>query len=252
MSYPDYRGPDGRTRVRSPVQFGEFMRDEHVRKRYWARSSVGWQRVSKAQPNPAHRALAELESGGVISGMITQNVDGLHQAAGSDRVIELHGSLAQVVCMSCGYKVSRESLQRRIVAENPEWMSGSSSSGAAAAKSAPDGDADVADRAIEGFRPPSCTVCGGILKPDVVFFGESVPKDRVDGGWRLLAESDVLLVVGSSLAVYSGRRFPYHAAKNDMPIAIVNMGPTRADDVAAAKVEGRLGVVLPQIAEALL
>ena len=189
----------------------------------------------------------------MVAGVITQNVDGLHHAAGSRRVVELHGSLAQACCLTCGLRVSRASLQQWMLEENSEWVHRlSSRSNGDEAEAAPDGDADLAPDAYATFVPPDCSACGGILKPDVVFFGETVPRARVDEAWRLLDEGDVLLVVGSSLTVYSGRRFIYRAVERGMPIAIANLGPTRADDVAAVKVEGRLGEIMPQVADALL
>ncbi len=258
---PDYRGPEGRLRVRNPVQYGEFVRSEANRRRYWARSTVGWQRVAGARPNPTHVGLAELEACGVVSGVITQNVDGLHHAAGSARVVELHGSLAHVVCLECGDRTTRNEMQERLLAANEEWLAAVPVRGAAAgtgrgreggpvAEPAPDGDAELPDDAYDSFAVPACA-CGGVLKPDVVFFGENVPKDRVASCWRMMDDSDVLLVAGSSLTVYSGRRFVYGAAERALPIGVVNLGPTRADDYAIAKVDGRLGEDVPRLVEAL-
>ena len=258
---PDYRGPEGRLRVRNPVQYGEFVRSEANRRRYWARSTVGWQRVAGARPNPTHVGLAELEACGVVSGVITQNVDGLHHAAGSARVVELHGSLAHVVCLECGDRTTRNEMQERLLAANEEWLAAVPVRGAAAgtgrgreggpvAAPAPDGAAELPDDAYDSFAVPACA-CGGVLKPDVVFFGENVPKDRVASCWRMMDDSDVLLVAGSSLTVYSGRRFVYGAAERALPIGVVNLGPTRADDYAIAKVDGRLGEVVPRLVEAL-
>ncbi|MEJ2679585.1 MAG: NAD-dependent protein deacetylase [Gemmatimonadota bacterium] len=249
---PDYRGPNGSLRKRPPIQYGEFVRRSDARLRYWARSAVGWQRFSGARPNPAHGALARLEDGGVVRGVITQNVDGLHQAAGSRRVVELHGSLAFVRCLECGRRETRAGLQDRLHALNGGWFERMARGGAGGVKTAPDGDAELPEDALEGFRVPVCCGCGGMLKPDVVLFGENVPAATVDDAWRLFDEGDVLLVVGSSLTVYSGRRFIYRAEQRGMPIGINNVGPTRADAVAAAKVEGRLGMVLPRLAERLL
>lgn len=205
--------------------------------------------MSKAQPNAAHTALAELEGAGLLRGVITQNVDGLHHAAGSRRVIELHGSLAAVCCLGCEERVSRDSHQERLLSENPGWLDGI---GERKAESAPDGDAEIPDRSIESFSVPDCHACGGVLKPDVVFFGENVPKSRVDAAWALFDEGDVLLVVGSTLTVFSGRRFVYRATKRGVPIGVVNLGPTRADEFAAAKVEGRLGLVMPRLVQQLI
>jgi NAD-dependent SIR2 family protein deacetylase len=245
---PDYRGPETIQQARKPVQYQEFVRSEAARVRYWARSSVGWMRVSGARPNAAHHALARLEDGGVVRGIITQNVDGLHHAAGSRRVVELHGSLASVRCLQCGTVIGRGDFQERLRGVNAEWMELLGGEVVAA----PDGDADLPASALESFRVPACEVCGGILKPDVVFFGENVPAERVQEAWSLFEEADVLLVAGSSLTVYSGRRFIYRAEKDGIPTAIINIGPTRADDMAAAKVEGRLGDVLPALADELL
>jgi NAD-dependent SIR2 family protein deacetylase len=243
---PDYRGPEGSLRARKPVQYQEFVRSESARARYWARSSVGWPRFTSARPNDAHRALAELEDAGVVRGIITQNVDGLHQAAGSRRVVELHGSLAAVRCLDCGESTSRGAFQRRLLELNEGWAGT-----LGAVESAPDGDAELPAAAVERFGVPACEVCGGVMKPDVVFFGENVPAATVDDAWRLFGEGEVLLVVGSSLAVYSGRRFIYRAQQEGIPIAVVNLGPTRADEMAAVKVEGRLGRILPHLAEVL-
>ncbi|MEJ2215474.1 MAG: NAD-dependent protein deacetylase [Gemmatimonadota bacterium] len=250
---PDYRGPNGSLRKRTPIQYGAFVRLPEARLRYWARSAIGWQRFSTARPNRAHEALARLEDGGVVRGVITQNVDGLHQAAGSRRVVELHGSLAFVRCLQCGRRGSRAGLQERLLALNGDWFDRlTRQSAEQAVRAAPDGDAELPGDALEGFRVPVCDACGGLLKPDVVFFGENVPAPTVDAAWRLFDEADVLLVVGSSLTVYSGRRFIYRAEKRGVPIGIVNVGPTRADALATAKVEARAGVVLPQLAERLL
>ncbi len=245
---PDYRGPETSGRTRTPVQYQEFVRSEAARVRYWARSTVGWTRISGARPNAAHHALARLEEGGVVRGIITQNVDGLHHAAGSRRVVELHGSLSAVRCLQCGTVVARGEFQERLRAMNAEWMELLRGEIVAA----PDGDAELPASALESFYVPACEVCGGVLKPDVVFFGENVPAERVQDAWSLYEEADVLLVAGSSLTVYSGRRFIYRAEKDRIPIAIINIGPTRADEMAAARVEGRLGDVLPAVADALL
>ena len=249
---PDYRGPEGRMHERMPVQYGDFVRSEAVRRRYWARSTIGWSRMSGAEPNAAHVGLARLEAAGLVAGVITQNVDGLHHAGGSRRVVELHGSLAMVGCLDCGARMEREALQARMLDANVAWVERvRRPSGASGPTPAPDGDAELPDDVYASFVTPTCDACGGMLKPDVVFFGENVPKARVDEGWRLLDEGEVLLVAGSSLTVYSGRRFIYRAVERPMPIGVVNLGPTRADDVAAVKVEGRLGEVVPRLVEAL-
>ncbi|CAN5803851.1 NAD-dependent protein deacetylase [soil metagenome] len=250
---PDYRGPESRLLPRKPIQYQEFIGSEPARVRYWARSTVGWSRVADARPNAGHVALAQLEAGGVAEGIITQNVDGLHQAAGSRRVVELHGSLAWVRCLACGAAGRRGEYQERLLALNAGWAERlREPTGRADVEMAPDGDAELVLWPLDSFRVPACPTCGGIVKPDVVFFGENVPPQRVQEAWRLFEEADVLLVVGSSLTVYSGRRFIYRAQQDGIPIGIVNLGPTRADELAAAKVEGRLGTVLPRLADALL
>jgi NAD-dependent SIR2 family protein deacetylase len=249
---PDYRGPEGSLRTGSPMQYQEFVRSEASRVRYWARSTVGWMRFSAARPNAAHHALAELEDAGIVRGIITQNVDGLHHAAGSRRVVELHGSLAAVRCLACGRCDGRADFQERMLAMNAEWADRLfRRAPEGRVEQAPDGDAELPQWAMESFRVPACEGCGGVMKPDVVFFGENVPAATVEDAWRLFGEGGVLLVAGSSLHVYSGRRFIYRAQENGIPIAIVNLGPTRADEMAAAKVEGRLGTILPQLAAAL-
>jgi NAD-dependent SIR2 family protein deacetylase len=269
---PDYRGPGSRRTPVRPIMFQEFVRSADTRARYWARSAVGWRRVADARPNPAHVALATLEAPGPLAGVITQNVDGLHARAGSRRVVELHGSLATVRCLGCGGEESRDSVQERMLALNPAWAEhvralesardvsaetpgAASSAGAAtpgaAPASNPDGDVDLADELTHGFRVPDCEACGGVLKPDVVFFGENVPAAVVEAAWDLYAEGEALLVLGSSLTVYSGRRFVDRAARDGRPVAVVNLGPTRADDRAAVRLEGRVGDVLPRLARRL-
>lgn len=249
---PDYRSPESANRNRKPMQYQEFVRSEAGRARYWARSAIGWPRMAAARPNAAHSALAQLEARGIVPGIITQNVDGLHHAAGSRRVVELHGSLAWVRCLSCERSESRSDFQAQLFALNPgwaEWLNGAlerENSGMA-----PDGDADVPSWAVENFRVPECAACGGVMKPDVVFFGENVPRARVDAAWQLFEQGEVLLVVGSSLTVYSGRRFVDRASSEGKPIAVINVGPTRADEVAAVKVEAPLGQLLPKIVELL-
>ena len=250
---PDYRGPESIRQARKPIQYQEFVRSEASRVRYWARSAVGWTRIANARPNAGHRALAQMETGGIVRGIITQNVDGLHHAAGSQRVVELHGSLASVRCLDCGQVVRRDAFQEQLRMLNADWTA--RLNGAKLdepVEAAPDGDAELPAWAMESFRVPACDVCSGVMKPDVVFFGENVPPERVEEAWQLFEEADVLLVVGSSLTVYSGRRFIYRAQKDGIPIGIVNIGPTRADEMAEAKVEGHLGLVLPRLAESLL
>lgn len=249
---PDYRGPDSARRRRTPIQYQDFVRSEEARVRYWARSAIGWPRMAASRPNPAHYALARLEEAGAVRGIITQNVDGLHHAAGGRRVVELHGSLALVRCLGCAWSLPRREYQDRLLALNAAWAGRlARASRRSDLGAAPDGDADLPVQALQGFRVPGCGSCAGIMKPDVVFFGENVPPRRVERAWRLFGEAEVLLVVGSSLAVYSGRRFVYRAQKDRIPIGIINLGPTRADEVAAVKVERRLGRVLPALVEAL-
>jgi NAD+-dependent protein deacetylase sirtuin 4 len=244
---PDYRGPDGRLRKQLPMRYQEFVRDPEARARYWARSSVGWPRFSSARPNPAHRALASLETAGRVAGVITQNVDGLHQAAGSRSVLELHGSLSRVRCLECGRLEGRNRLQAQLEAINP----GVAALSARAAGPRPDGDAELEAGDAVSFRVPPCAGCGGVLKPDVVFFGENVPSRWVDEAWRLFDQGEALLVLGSSLQVYSGRRFVLRAVERGIPVAILNRGPTRCDAVADVRLDDRVETVLPRIARAL-
>jgi NAD+-dependent protein deacetylase sirtuin 4 len=244
---PDYRGPSSAARARKPIQYQEFIRSEAARRRYWARSAAGWPRIAGAQPNTGHIALAGLEACGAVHGIITQNVDGLHHAAGSKRVVELHGSLAMIRCLACGAQTSRTEFQERLLALNVKWA-GALAAGEAVA--APDGDADLEAAALQGFTVPACD-CGGVLKPDVVFFGENVPSGIVHKAWEVFDACEVLLVIGSSLTVYSGRRFIYRAQQEGKPIAVINVGPTRADEAAAVKLEAPIGVVLPRLADAL-
>ncbi|QDP95681.1 NAD-dependent protein deacetylase [Microlunatus elymi] len=226
---PDYRGP-GSPRA-TPMMYAEFVGAEANRKRYWARSFLGWQRMRAAHPNAGHRALAELTAYG-LNGVITQNVDGLHHAAGSDPVIDLHGRISRIVCLDCGRLSSRAAYQDRLLALNPDVRA---EVDLAHAELRPDGDAVVED--WSGFRVAPCLNCGGVLKPDVIFFGESVPKDRVEQCYRLVDAGDGLLVAGSSLAVMSGLRFVRHDAKHDKPVIIINRGATRGDDLATIKID---------------
>ncbi len=225
---PDYRGP-GKP-VRTPMTYQEFVATPEAQQRYWARAHVGWSRMGTAHPNDGHRALAGLESDGRLRLLITQNVDGLHEAAGSDRVVALHGRISEVVCLDCRRRSPRTAMQRRLGELNPGWLAAHHE---AAAR--PDGDVELDD--TRGFRVPACERCGGRLKPDVVFFGESVPKDRVQRCYDALDDADALLVAGSSLTVMSGLRFVRYAAKAGLPVVIVNRGPTRGDDLATHKVE---------------
>lgn len=226
---PDYRDESGEWKRARPVMYQDFMGHASVRQRYWARSLVGWQRFGSARPGATHRALARLEQLGSVELLVTQNVDRLHQAAGSRRVIDLHGRLDQVRCMGCERRSSREELQERLVAANPDWAE------IIPARQAPDGDADLEQLDFTGFEVPGCLACGGLLKPDVVFFGESVPPARVTMAMSALARADAMLVAGSSLMVYSGYRFVQAAAARAMPIACVNLGRTRADELLTLK-----------------
>jgi NAD-dependent SIR2 family protein deacetylase len=240
---PDYRG-GGRPAPRNPIQHDAFMRRAEVRRRYWARATLGWERFSAAAPNPAHAALAALEASGHLAGVITQNVDRLHQRAGSRRVVELHGALADVACLRCGLHEPRAELQARLLAANPGWLE-------RATDVKPDGDAELDAELVAGFVVVVCRGCGGELKPNVVFFGGTVPESTLAEAWALHDAAEALLVVGSSLAVYSGFRFVRRASERGLPIAVVNIGPTRADDVAHARVSAAAGHVLPRLADAL-
>ncbi len=226
---PDYRDADGQWKRSPPVNYQAFMAQAATRQRYWARSLLGWSRFGRAQPNATHHALAVLEADGRVELLLTQNVDGLHQRAGSQTVIDLHGRLDQVRCIGCGALSPREELQQRLDAANPGWLQ-------LQAGIAPDGDADL-EVDFSGFQVPACTHCGGILKPDVVFFGESVPRERVAAVQAHLERADAVLVVGSSLMVYSGFRFVDAAARAGLPVAAVNLGRTRADALLSLKVE---------------
>lgn len=237
---PDYRDEQGEWKRARPVEFQPFMTSAQVRQRYWARSTVGWPIISGAQPSAAHRALAQLEHAGIVQTLITQNVDGLHHVAGSRNVIDLHGRLDVVRCMQCDHSMPRADLQRRLLAGNPTWAD-------VEARVAPDGDVDIAGRDHGDFVVPACPRCGGILKPDVVFFGEPVPRERVARAFDGVAQADALLVVGSSLMVYSGFRFAEAAAAARKPIAAVNLGRTRADHLFALKISEPCGEVLSAV-----
>jgi NAD-dependent SIR2 family protein deacetylase len=246
---PDYRGPG--SAPRNPMTYQQFVSDEALRRRYWARNHAGWRHMRRAEPNSGHFALAELEQRGVLTGLITQNVDRLHQAAGSRQVIDLHGRFDKVVCLDCRTTVDRAALALRLEELNAGWMAGRSDAGDVA----PDADADVSD--TEGFVVAACEVCGGMLKPDFVYFGENVPKDRVAAAYALVDAAAALLVAGSSLTVMSGLRFVRHAAKQDKPVVIINRGGTRGDGLATVKVDAGtseslqvLSDGLPELAEA--
>lgn len=237
---PDYRDANGGWKRSPPVSFQSFMGSVAVRQRYWARSLVGWQHFRRAEPNPAHAALARLEQNGHLETLVTQNVDGLHQAAGSTHVIDLHGRLDTVRCMDCEGLTPREQLQAELLECNPGWDTFQ-------ARTAPDGDADLDALSFAEFRVPSCARCGGVLKPDVVFFGESVPRCRVESAMRALERADAMLVIGTSLMVYSGYRFVQAAAQSGKPIAAVNLGRTRADELLTLKVSERCALALSSI-----
>jgi NAD-dependent SIR2 family protein deacetylase len=243
---PDYRGPDAPPRTRPPIQHREFIDRADIRRRYWARSALGWSRFSSAVPNAAHAALAALEHTGAVAGVITQNVDGLHGAAGSRAVVELHGALARVRCLVCTAMVTRDAVQARLLAANPGWIDR-----AQGAVLAPDGDSELPDALVTGFNMVACDACGETLMPDVVFFGGSVPRATLDAAWQLFDRAEVLLVIGSSLTVFSGFRFVRRAAERGVPVGIVNCGPTRGDDYAQVRVDARAGLALPELARAL-
>ena len=238
---PDYRGVTGSLRRHTPMTYQTFTRDPRGRHRYWARSYVGWRQIREARPNAGHRAVGDLQSTGLLHGVITQNVDGLHQAAGARDVVELHGGLDRTVCLGCGDVASRADLDLRLEAANPDF-------GARTDEINPDGDAELPDEVLDGFVMVDCLGCGGgVLKPDVVFFGETVPRDRVDHCFDLVERAGSLLVLGSSLTVMSGYRFVLRAAKLGIPVAIVNAGPTRGDAKADVRVDAPLGVILPTL-----
>ena len=240
---PDYRDAEGKWKRSEPMRFQLFVSDTLARQRYWARSMVGWHTMADAQPTRAHHALTQLEQASVVQLLVTQNVDGLHQKAGTQRVIDLHGRLDTVCCLQCGQRYARRALQTQLEARNPAWLNFQ-------ALAAPDGDADVEHVDFSVFDVPTCQQCGGMLKPDVVFFGESVPRDRVDAVRQALAEADALLVVGSSLMVYSGYRFVEDAVAAGKPVAVLNQGKTRADGVLSLKVEAEVGAALQQVCSA--
>lgn len=234
---PDYRDTDGAWKRTPPVTWQAFTGDAATYRRYWARSHVGWPGFSASQPNVAHAALVELERRGSLTSLVTQNVDRLHQRAGSRDVIDLHGRLDRVVCLGCGDATAREALQVRMAAANPGWRPRE-------AATAPDGDADIDAAAVLRFEPPHCIVCGGLLKPDVVFFGENVPRERYARALAALEAADAMLAVGTSLMVYSGFRFARIARERGLPLAILNRGRTRADDLAQLRLDAECGATL--------
>lgn len=234
---PDYRDEKGAWKQREPMRFHVFTGDPVARRRYWARSMLGWRTMAHAQPTAAHHALAQLERAGRIGLLVTQNVDGLHQAAGSQAVVDLHGRIDTVCCLGCGARSPRRALQEKLMACNPDWLG-------LDARSLADGDADLEGLDFAAFEVPDCPQCGGLLKPDVVFFGESVPRERVAAVRDALAQADAVLVAGSSLMVYSGYRFVEEAVTARKPVAAVNRGRTRADPILALKVEAEVGEAL--------
>lgn len=234
---PDYRDNNGRWKRTQPVRFQAFMADEMTRRRYWARSMIGWRQFGQALPNDAHHALARLEERGQCQLLLTQNVDRLHQAAGSREVIDLHGRLDLVRCTACSATIRRADFQDELPRFNAAWIK-------LEAAALPDGDADLDHLDFSGFTVPPCRSCGGILKPDVVFFGENVPRDQVAAAQASMAQADAMLIVGSSLMVYSGFRVVQMAAQRGIPIVAVNLGRTRADDLLALKVEDRCETAL--------
>ncbi|UVO12453.1 NAD-dependent deacetylase [Mycobacterium sp. SVM_VP21] len=242
---PDYRGPD--SPPTNPMTIAQFTGDPVFRQRYWARNHIGWRHMADTAPNIGHLGVAALEAAGVVTGVITQNVDLLHTKAGSRHVVDLHGSYATVVCLSCGQSLSRASLDEQLEQLNPGFIDRAGRLGGIAV--APDADAVVTDTA--SFRFVDCRHCGGILKPDIVYFGESVPKERVAQAYSMVDDAEALLVAGSSLTVFSGYRFVRHAAARGVPVAIVNRGPTRGDELADVKIDGGCSPTLALMASEL-
>lgn len=242
---PDYRGAEGSLRRHTPMTYEEFVTGAEGRQRYWARSHLGWRTIARARPNDGHRAVSALRASGHLSGIITQNVDGLHQAAGAPDAVELHGSLDRVICLDCGRTSPREDLDRRLRAANPKFEG-------TATRINPDGDVELAADIVRTFHLVDCQACGtGVLKPDVVFFGENVPRTRVEECYRLVDDADAVLVLGSSLTVMSGLRFVRHAAKTGKAVLIVNRGETRGDSCATVRVDLPLGQALTELTERL-
>jgi NAD-dependent SIR2 family protein deacetylase len=241
---PDYRDGDGAWKRAPPVDFRAFVTDPAVRRRYWARSLLGWPAFAAARPNRGHAALTALERAGRVTRLVTQNVDGLHQRAGSRRVLDLHGRLDGLVCLDCRRRQPRHAFQQELAARNPAYAT-------RRALAAPDGDADLDDGDFARFDVPACPACGGLLKPDVVFFGEGVPRDRVDAAFAALDGADGVLVAGSSLMLFSGFRFVRAAAARGLPVAALNRGRTRADDLLTLKVEAECGATLGALVDRL-
>ncbi|RSM35620.1 NAD-dependent protein deacetylase [Amycolatopsis balhimycina DSM 5908] len=241
---PDYRGEAGSLRRHTPMTYDEFVTSAAGRQRYWARSHLGWRTIARAGPNDGHHAVTALRDGGFVGGVITQNVDGLHRAAGTADAVELHGSLDRVICLDCRRTSPRADLERRLRAANPGFEG-------TASRINPDGDVELPEDVVLGFRPVPCEACEGVLKPDVVFFGENVPRPRVEQCYRLVDDAAALLVLGSSLTVMSGLRFVRHAANAGKPVAIVNHGETRGDRYASLRVDLPLGRALTELAARL-
>ena len=237
---PDYRGPSSAVRRTAPMTYQAFTRDPMARRRYWARSHLGWRTIGDARPNAGHRAVARLQELNVLAGIVTQNVDGLHQAGGARDVVELHGNLMRVACLQCGSVSPRSELEARLNAANPTFA------GVVRAIK-PDGDVELDEATLDGFTVVDCLDCGGMLKPDVVYFGETVPADRVRRSFELVCAARTLVVLGSSLTVMSGRRFVLRAAKEGIRVAIVNQGVTRGQPYAGLVVDAPLGEVLPDV-----
>jgi NAD-dependent SIR2 family protein deacetylase len=238
---PDYRGASGSLRRHTPMTYQDFTGSEEARRRYWARSHLGWRTIARAHPNTGHLAVAALAAHGYVTGVITQNVDGLHHAAGTRDAVELHGSLDRVVCLGCRRTSPREELDRRLRLANAGFE-------ATATRINPDGDVELPEEVVRGFRLVGCAACDtGVLKPDVVFFGENVPRARAERCYRLIDEADALLVLGSSLTVMSGLRFVRYAARASKAVAIVNQGVTRGDGYAAVRVDLPLGQALAEV-----
>ncbi|TQV72077.1 NAD-dependent protein deacetylase [Aliikangiella marina] len=236
---PTYRDHGGQWKSATPIQHQEFVADANKRQRYWARSAVGWPTIADAEPNTSHQILAQMEKHNLIHYLVTQNVDGLHQKAGHQQVVDLHGRLDQAFCLNCGKYETRQSIQERLIAENPFLPEVNQ-------QPAPDGDAHLSDEIISQVKAPLCTACGGILKPDVVFFGGTVPKPIVEDASSSLASASLMLVVGSSLTVYSGFRFCKIAEKLEIPIVAINQGATRADDLLSHKFSCDSGLLLQE------
>ena len=242
---PDYRGPD--SPPSNPMTIRQFTSDPAFRQRYWARNHVGWRHMHGTLPNAGHRALAQLERAGVVTGVITQNVDLLHTKAGSQTVVNLHGTYAQVVCLACGFTLTRAQLADELETLNPGFLERAEVVGGIAV--APDADAMIED--TSSFRYVDCARCGGMLKPDIVYFGENVPKHRVAQAFSMVDDADVLLVAGSSLTVFSGLRFVRHAAAKGMAVAIINRGPTRGDALSTVKLEAGCSELLVLLVDEL-